>query len=118
MDQGYRQLVSLMLPAGVTEYFELMNVEKTEEGLIKIYLEEKNIAPYEYRSEKLHSKGFMPEVSVQDFPIRNQKVVLCITRRRWEVVKTGEIITRNWTAIRERARMTSEFGLFLKAVLG
>ena len=54
----------------------------------------------------------MPEVSVQDFPIRNQKVVLCITKRRWEVVKTGEIITRNWTAIRERARMTSEFGLF------
>lgn len=117
MDQGYRQLVSLMLPAGVMEYFDLMNVEQGDTG-IKIYLEEKNIVPYEYRSQKLHSKGFMPEVEVQDFPIRNQKVLLCIKRRRWEVVSTGEIITRNWTTVRERARITSEFGLFLKAVFG
>lgn len=107
-----------MLPAGVMEYFDLMNVEQSDDGVIKIYLEEKNISPYEYRLQKLHSKGFLPEVEVQDFPIRNQKVLLCIKRRRWEVIKTGEIITRDWAALRERARITSEFGLFLKAVFG
>lgn len=39
LDKGYRQLVSLMLPAGVKQYFELINVVQDDEGVVKIYLE-------------------------------------------------------------------------------
>lgn len=117
MDQNYRQLIELMLPAGILEYFELTNTTKDSKG-INIFLEEKNIVPEEYKDHLLHSKGFLPEIQVQDFPIRGHKVALCIKRRRWEVQSTGEIVTRNWTLVRAGARMTTEFGLFLKEIFG
>lgn len=117
LDQHYRQLAELLLPAGILEYFELTDINKAEKE-IRIFLEEKNTTPEEYKSQQLHSKGFLSEIQVQDFPIRGQKVALCIKRRRWEVMTTGEIITRNWALVREGTRMTTEFGLFLKGIFG
>lgn len=117
MEGSYRQLIELLLPAGLLEYFDLTNTTKDSKG-INIFLEEKNMAPEEYKGQTLHSKGFLPEIQIQDFPIRGQKVALCIKRRRWEVVGSGEIVTRNWTLVRAGARMTTEFGLFLKGIFG
>jgi hypothetical protein len=107
----------LLLPQGILEFFELTNVAQLPAGL-NIFLEEKNIIPIEYQGQKLESKGFLPEISIQDFPIRGQKVALCIKRRRWEVKQTGAIITRDWDLVRKGARMTTEFGLFLKGIFG
>ncbi|WP_449441403.1 hypothetical protein [Solitalea koreensis] len=39
--------------------------------------------PDEFAGEKLVSKGFFEEVTVQGFPIRGFQVYLHITRRRW-----------------------------------
>ena len=107
----------MLLPEGILEYFELTQVEKASEGL-NIYLAEKNIVPSEYQNQRLESKGFLPEVSIQDFPIRGQKVVLRIKRRRWKVLETEIIITRDWNLVHKGARMTTEFGLFLKGIFG
>jgi hypothetical protein len=79
---------------------------------------EKNITPAEYAGQTLHSKGFYPEVRVQDFPIRENKVELSIKRRRWEVQSTGEIVSRNWDLVMKGARLTKEFALFLKDAFG
>lgn len=117
MEQAHHTLISLLLPEGILEYFELTQVEKAPEGLL-IHLEEKNIVPSEYQNQRLESKGFLPEVSIQDFPIRGQKVALCIKRRRWKVLETGLIITRDWKLVHKGARMTTEFGLFLKGIFG
>jgi len=113
----YETLVSLLLPQGILEFFELTNVIQLPTGL-NIYLEEKNILPSEYKDQKLESKGFLPEISIQDFPIRGQKVNLCIKRRRWEVKETGATVTRDWDLVRKGARMTTEFGTFLKGIFG
>lgn len=83
---------------------------------MNIYLEEINEVPQEYKDRKLESKGFLPEVYIQDFPIRNQKVTLCVKRRRWEVVDTGEIISRDWKLVQKGTRMTEEFANFLKGM--
>lgn len=117
MNQAEQTLISLLLPGGILDYFELTKVEKEQKEL-QIYLEEKNIAPSGYLKEDLESKGFFPEVSIQDFPIRGQKVALRIKRRRWTVKKTNAIISRDWDLIRKGARMTTEFGLFLKGIFG
>ena len=117
MQNTYETLVSLLLPQGILEFFELTNVSQLPAGL-NIYLEEKNIIPSEYKDQQLESKGFLPEISIQDFPIRGQKVTLCIKRRRWEVKETGAIITRDWDLVRKGARMTTEFGAFLKGIFG
>ncbi|WP_445438679.1 ISAon1 family transposase N-terminal region protein [Dyadobacter crusticola] len=74
----------------------------------------KNFPPSEYQDQKLDSKGFLPEIYIQDFPIRNQNVTLCIKRRRWEVRETGEIISRDWNVVQQGTRMTKEFADFLK----
>jgi hypothetical protein len=117
LQNTYETLVSLLLPQGILEFFELTNVSQLPAGL-NIYLEEKNIIPSEYKDQQLESKGFLPEISIQDFPIRGQKVTLCIKRRRWEVKETGAIITRDWDLVRKGARMTTEFGTFLKGIFG
>lgn len=117
LDNNYRHLAELFLPAGILDYFELKNVSKDSKG-INIFLEENNIIPVEYKGEVLHSKGFLPEIQVQDFPIRGHKVALCIKRSRWEVMSTGQIITRDWSLVRKGTRMTTEFGLFLKGIFG
>lgn len=117
MDQNYRQLIGFLLPQGLLEYFELIKTTQSPNGL-HIYLEEKNEPPIEYNDRKLHSKGFLPEIRVQDFPIRENKVTLVIKRRRWEDVNTNDIITRDWNIVSDGARITKEFGLFLKETFG
>jgi hypothetical protein len=117
LSNSYETLVRLILPEGILDYFELVNVNQAGPGL-SIYLEEKNIAPAGYENQRLESKGFLPETSIQDFPIRGHKVALCIKRRRWEVLETGIIITRDWNLVQKGARMTTEFGTFLKGIFG
>ena len=117
MNQAADTLISLLLPEGILDYFELTKVDKDAKGL-NIYLEEKNIAPDGYQKQELESKGFFPEVSIQDFPIRGQKVALCVKRRRWTVLASGTIISRDWDLVIKGTRMTTEFGLFLKGIFG
>ena len=118
MSSAYETLVRLILPEGLLEYFELIDVRPSGNGQLNIYLEEKNHAPSGYEKSQLESKGFLPETAIQDFPIRGHKVALCIKRRRWEVKETGSIITRDWDLVRKGARMTTEFGTFLKGIFG
>jgi hypothetical protein len=114
---NYRALISLLLPEGLLDYFDLVNTANSKEGL-SIYLEEKNISPIGYKAEELESKGFLPEIRVQDFPIRTRKAYLCIKRRRWEVKSNGEIISRDWKLVQTGTRMTKEFAAFLKGIFG
>ena len=115
LNESYQALVRILLPEGILEYFELAKVVESIPGL-NIYLEEKNITPIEYKDEKLESKGFLPEIYIQDFPIRNQKVTLCIKRRRWEVKDGGQIVSRDWKIVQQGTRMTKEFANFLKGM--
>jgi len=108
-----KELMGYLLPEGTLDFFEITHIVKDKEGLV-LFLEEKNIPPTEYSGQTLHSKGFLPEVRVQDFPIRQHKVELSIKRRRWEVQSTGEIVSRNWDLVMQGARLTKEFALFLK----
>lgn len=111
-----QELIGYFLPEGTLEYFDLTRVLKDKEGLV-LFLEEKNLPPEEYKDQKLHSKGFLPEIRVQDFPIRQHRVELSIKRRRWEIMDSGEVVSRNWDLIIQGARLTKEFALFLKGIL-
>ena len=118
LSNAYETLVRLILPEGLLDYFELTSVRSSDNGQLNIYLEEKNLPPAGYEKAQLESKGFLPETAIQDFPIRGNKVALCIKRRRWEVKQNREIITRDWDLVRKGARMTTEFGTFLKGIFG
>ncbi|UIR56054.1 hypothetical protein LZQ00_17535 [Sphingobacterium sp. SRCM116780] len=79
-------------------------------------LEEINIIPEEYQGEKLISKGFFKDAHVQDFPLRGQRVMLNIKRRRWFNETTGKVVYRDWALVARGTRMTQEFADFLKEV--
>jgi len=116
VDKNFSLLIEALLPEGILYYFEITDASQNETE-ISIYLEEKNIAPAEHQHKKLHTKDFLPPVAVQDFPIRRKKVTLYVKRRRWEVVATGETVTRDWEIVKKGTRMTLEFGYFLKGLL-
>ncbi|MDW5291040.1 transposase, partial [Formosa sp. PL04] len=96
-------------------YFDIVN-HNSSEGKVHFYLEEKNVLPKEYQSELAQSKGFLPEITVEDFPLRGKSVLLHIKRRRWTLTDTGEIIKRDWNLIAKGTRITSEFASFLKGI--
>ena len=56
----------------------------SQDTCVILYLEEQAVIPSEHSHLCLHTKGFFPEVEIQDFPIRGKAVYLCIKRRRWE----------------------------------
>ena len=114
---NYRAIVSLLLPQGLSDYFDITDVTSSPEGF-SIYLEEKNIAPQGYTLDQLESKGFHDQIRVEDFPIRGKKAYLYIKRRRWEVKADNHIISRDWKIVQSGTRMTREFAAFLKGVFG
>jgi hypothetical protein len=113
MSQSLESLVRLILPEGILDYFVVTNIHQDQKE-IWIYLEELNLIPREYQDDKLVSKGFMPESSIQDFPLRGKAVLLYIKRRRWLNTSNGQLVTRNWDLVNEGTRMTKEFASFLK----
>lgn len=110
-----KSLLELVLPEGILEYFSITDFAKNDSGF-HIYLAEKNIQPVEYSSEKLTSKGFFDEITVQDFPIRDKASYLHIKRRRWVNDQTGVIVYRDWNVVAKGTRMTQEFASFLKEI--
>ncbi len=111
------EFLKLLLPQELFHYFEIINL-KIEGKTLKIYLDEKNINPEEFLSEKLSSKGFHSEVVIQDFPIRDKKVFLHVRRRRWLVESTNKIVSRDWNTVAKGTRLTGEFAAFLKGLFG
>ena len=110
-----KYLAKYFLPEGILDYFEIVG-DKIQDEQVHFYLEEKNILPREYQSEIAQSKGFSPEITVEDFPLRGKSLLLHIKRRRWTLVRTGEIIKRNWELVAKGTRITSEFASFLKDI--
>lgn len=109
------ELLRLFLPELLIEHFEVVKFEEANK-ILHIYFEEKNTVPREFSSYILHSKGFVPEITVDDFPLRGKTVKLHIKRRRWTDTKTGTIIQRDWNLIAKGTRMTQDFAEFLKKI--
>ena len=110
-----KELARYLLPDGILEYFDISNHNSIKDK-IHFYLEEKNLVPKEYEHEIAHSKGFSPEITIEDFPLRGKSVLLHIKRRRWTLIDTGKIVKRDWDLIAKGTRITSEFADFLKGI--
>ena len=115
MPDSYSELIKLLLPEIIVEYFELICYEKAEE-VLQLYLKEVNSILKEYRQHKLSSKGFFEEITVADFPVRGHQVYLHITRRRWLNEDTGQVMFRDWNSVADGTRVTQEFASFLKEI--
>jgi hypothetical protein len=113
----YQELIKLLLPAELFEYFAIVKVEMPEKA-VHVYLDEKAIKPEGYELVKLISKGFHAEAVVQDFPLRNKAVFLHIRRRRWFSESIGKVVEREWDTVSNGTRYTKSFAIFLKGLFG
>ncbi len=113
----YQNLVRLILPEELFEYFEVTNLV-IEDRSVSVFLDELNVIPEGFSGEKLTSKGFYPTTIIQDFPIRNKALYLHVRRRRWLVESTKEVVSRDWDSVAEGTRYTKSFADFLKGLFG
>jgi len=64
-------LLRLFLPSVLVDHFKHLDTIKKGEILhLYLYFEELHQPPEEYDSKPVESKGFYPEVTIQDFPLR------------------------------------------------
>lgn len=107
------EILSLFLPQGILDYFDIVDYDVMDSCYV-LSLYEKPIVPVEYSSLPLVSKGFYPEILIQDFPARGRSVYLKVQRRRWEDKHSGKTYSRDWSLVASGTRITAEFGAFLK----
>lgn len=112
-----QQLLSLILPAGLLDYFEIKSVGDIKIGY-EVLLEEKSDIPSEYINEPLRCHGFYPEQTIHDFPLRGKVFDLIVKRRRWLNTNTKEVVSRDWNLVAQGTRFTHKFATFLKGLLG
>lgn len=108
-------LLKFLLPEFLVEHFDILKAEEHSAEL-HIYFEEKSSTPEEFKERLLESKGFLPEIIVDDYPLRGKIVKLHVKRRRWTDKSSGEILQRNWQVVAKGTRMTNEFAVFLKKI--
>ena len=110
-------LIKYVLPEEIFDYFVIKKIEE-QDNILHLYLDEKAYRPCEYDGYILSSKGFHPEATIKDFPIRNKGTLLHVRRRRWLVQETGQVVSREWDLITEGTRYTKGFATFLKGLIG
>jgi hypothetical protein len=115
MPSAAASLLRLFLPDFILENFEFKGVIEDSETF-HIELQELNVPPSEWDGIKVLSKGFFPQIVIQDFPIRGHKVFYHIRRRRWLNTETSQVVYRNWTLVEKGTRMTGDFAAFLKEI--
>ena len=117
----HEQLVRLVLPKEILDYFDIVKIETEESDIdamsMTIHLDERMNA-YLQESEEYESKGFIDPVSVTDFPIRDHKVILVLRRRRWKNLETGKTFVDRISVTESGTRYSKEFAAFLKETYG
>jgi len=108
-----KQLASLLFPAGLLDYFEVVSLDESQDKYT-FYLDEKNLPPKGYKKEDLESKGYYERESITDFPLRGRSCCLRLRRRKWVNKSDGKIVHRNWNIIAKGTRISNEFATFLK----
>lgn len=113
----YKQLLSVVLPKEISEFFELVkvDVEPGIEGTLHMYLDEKALTPDD-RSD-LQPNGFYAESLITHFPIADHKTVLHVRRRRWKDA-AGKSFGKDWDLVAQGTRFSKEFAAFLKDAYG
>jgi hypothetical protein len=73
--ESYLPLVKHLLPDFILSYYELLRVDSVSD-ILYLYLQEKNYEETDMVRKHLLSKGFLPEITIQDFLIRDKRVFL------------------------------------------
>ncbi len=108
-------LFSLVLPAGLLDYFMITDCQE-QSNKIDLYLEEKESDCYDINGNKLLAHGFTEGKTIQDFPLRSKSLYLHLKRRRYYDKQTCKTVTKDLTVALSGTSLTAEFAAFLKGI--
>ena len=118
-------LASLVLPPSILDFFDVtgMDVEVVDPKpgdfytqVVHIYLDEKDNRTDKFK--ELRPNGFTEPTAIEDFPIRDRKMVLHVRRRRWLDKENHNVIINPYPLVHEGTRCSEEFAAFLKEMYG
>lgn len=110
-----QEILSCVFPKEIAERFEVTEIVRDGDHRLTIALDEQLLPPT-LPGIRIESKGFSPERTIQDFPLRDRAVTLKVRCRRWRNADTGEEIATPLTLAAPGTSYTQEFASFLKAV--
>ena len=124
----YKEILRLVLPSGLLDYFDVVDVEMrelspgerlgVESGEITFRLDELDDLRAKEDGHTYRPNGFHEASCVNDFPLRDKRVKLVIRRRRWVDEQTGESVGNKYNITTEGTRHLVEFAAFLKEAFG
>lgn len=123
---AYEALVSIILPEGILDVFDVVKVKEDHTGIIEetglerriihIHLDERDLRSKEWHG--LRPNGFTEEHCINDFPIRDRKVVLHVRRRRWKDEEGKNVVLPHESLTASGTSYSKEFADVLKKIFG
>jgi hypothetical protein len=110
-----QELLSCIFPKEIVERFEIVTIARDGNHRLTLMLEELPIPPV-VPGVRIESKGFAPERTIQDFPLRDRAVTLSLHCRRWRNADTGVEVHVPFDLVVPGTSYTREFADFLKAL--
>ncbi len=118
---------SFLLPEGMLDFFDVVRIDEEplpqekvyRGGILHIYLDELDNRSKEQGA--LIPNGFTEPTLINDFPIRDRKVVLVVLhvrRRRWLDAEGHNVVLNVYNLATQGTRYSEEFAAFLKERLG
>ena len=115
----YKELLSLIAPGIISEKFELSSILEKTDTITLFFEEKKELIPEELLGKEVVCDGFVNNVDLQSFPLKDKKVYLSIRRRRWKEKGTQvPSYCNQYELYNKGMKTTKEFGIFLKEELG
>ena len=78
------ELLRLVIPKEIVEYFELKQILEKSKEIVLILEEYPTQIPEELKDKNVVLDGFLNELSFQTFPLKDKTVYIAIRRRRWK----------------------------------
>lgn len=105
----------LFLPEGLSEIFEMVKFERTDDQYDIWFDEKKEKSDDDYRNPHIVARGHSNYVTIQDYPMRGRPVYLHLRKNKWWNKLTNEIYSYQLELPNENGtRLSSEFVAFLK----
>lgn len=122
----YVDFLHYFLPEGLLDFFEPVLAEekthinpqtKAQIPALHLHFDEKDNRTEE--TQAYRSKGFTEETVLNDFPVRDRKLVLHIRRRRWITPDGRNVVLDVYPRlVAQGTRFSEEFAQFLKKKFG
>lgn len=109
----------MIVPKEITDNFELIEiVEKT--NMITLSFEElTSRIPNPLRGKEVVLDGYLNQLELQTFPLKDKTVYIALRRRRWkEKGDNKQSYSNTYELHKEGMKTTKEFGAFLKEEFG